>query len=130
MDRYSDSDGMTSVDRWDRVLRALLAEPRRQVVASLIDVPDERRLPLPDAADSGNLSISPQELSIQLRHHHLPVLANAGYVQWADDPFCVQRGRNFEEVEAVVSIIFASTDLLPQELIDGCQTLEAKAHEI
>lgn len=112
------------VDRWDQLYEALAAEHRRMILYSLMDIPKERQLPLPEAARSSNLSIDPDELRIQLQHHHLPKLAEFGYVRWEQDPFCVQRGHAYEEVEAVFSVIVESLDQYPMSLINGCERFE------
>jgi len=124
MGEYYNGEDMTAMDRWDRLLKAMGAEPRRLIAVSLVDVPEERRLPLPNAATSATLAIDPEELAVQLHHHHLPLLEDAGYIKWEDDPFCVQRGPNFEEAEAFVRMVFSAADELPEKLIDGCAKLE------
>lgn len=118
----------SAIDRWNQLHEALADESRRMVIYSLLDVPKERRLPLPEAAQSPNISIDSKSLKIQLEHHHLPKLADAGYIRWERDPFCVQRGPRYEEVEIVFRQIINSLDQLPKTLICGCEILE-KLHE-
>jgi hypothetical protein len=125
MTGHHSGDDVSAPERWDRVLRAMAAEPRRLIVASLSDVPAERRLPLPETAMSPTFDIEPKKLEVQLRHHHLPLLADRGYVRWESDPFCVQRGPRFEEAAAFIEMVFDSADGLPDKLIDGCAELEA-----
>lgn len=120
---WTDVNG-SAIDRWNLLHEALADESRRMVIYSLLDVTQERRLPLPEAAQSPNISISPRELKIQLEHHHLPKLADAGYIRWERDPFCVQRGPQYEEVEIVFKQIIDSLDQLPETLICGCEIFE------
>lgn len=94
------------------------------VIYSLLDVPEERRIPLPEAAMTPNSSWDPERTSTQLQHHHLPKLEDAGYVRWERDPFCVQRGPRFEEVEVLFSIIHDSIHTFPKSLIAGCDIYE------
>lgn len=118
----------SAIDRWNQLHEALADESRRMVIYSLLDVPKERRLPLPEAALSPNISRNSKDLKIQLEHHHLPKLADAGYIRWERDPFCVQRGPRYEEVEIVFKQTIDSLDQLPKTLIRGCEVLE-KLHE-
>lgn len=114
-------------ERWDRVLQTLAAETRRMVLISLLEAPGRRRLPLPAAADSPNLSTDEQRLELRLRHNHLPRLAEAGYVRWESDPFVVRRGPNFDEVEPALQMFLNAVDDFPRTLIDGCHVLEELA---
>lgn len=110
-------------DRWDQLYDVLAAEPRREILRSLTHVPKDRRLPLPDAASSPNQSMDAETLNIELRHHHLPKLADAGYVRWESEPFCVQRGPRFEEPAFVVNTLLDSIDEIPRTLVDNCVVL-------
>ena len=111
-------------DRWDRLYEALSAEPRRMIISSLLDVPEERRLPLPAAAESPNQPTDAETLCVQLRHHHLPLLAEAGYVRWEREPFVVQRGPRFEEPAVFIELVTDSIDELPTPLIDNCKIFQ------
>lgn len=112
------------MDRWDELHRILASQERRMVLYSLLDVPDERRLPLPEAAMAPQTSVDSERLSVQLQHRHLPKMDDAGYVRWEREPFRVQRGPCFEEVQAVFRLIHDSIDRFPRSLIDGCEIYE------
>lgn len=121
----SDSPGEWDwADRWDRVFNVLAAEPRREIIRSLLDEPHERRLPLPEATESPNQSMGTETFTLQLRHHHLPKLADAGYIRWESDPFCVQRGPNFEEPAFFIESVLESKDEIPSSLINNCKILQ------
>lgn len=111
-------------ERWNQLFDALSAEPRREIIKSLIDVPQERRLPLPEAAESPNQSMDSETLEIELRHHHLPKLAEGGYVRWEGEPFCVQRGPNFAEPAFIVENVLESVDEIPQPLVNNCKIIQ------
>jgi hypothetical protein len=117
----SPSNDQDWAERWDRLYEALGAEPRRMIIASLLDEPEGRRLPLPDAAESPNQPVDSETLSIKLRHHHLPLLAEAGYVRWEDEPFVVQRGPRFNEPAFIIKMVTESVDELPIPLIKNCK---------
>lgn len=116
--------GWDWAERWDRAFTVLAAEPRREIIRSLLDVPRERRLPLPEAAESPNQSRGSETFTLQLRHHHLPKLAEAGYIRWESDPFCVQRGPNFEEPAFFIEAVLGSKDEIPVSLIKNCRVLQ------
>lgn len=111
-------------DRWDQLFEVLSAEPRREIIISLRDAPPDERLLLPDAAESPNQSIDSKALAIKLRHQHLPKLADAGYVRWESEPFCVQRGPDFAEAVFIVEKVFESMDEIPDSLLNNCKILQ------
>lgn len=111
-------------DRWDQLLVTLAADPRREIIRSLLSAPRESRLPLPQTAETANQSVDSETLILQLRHQHLPKLANAGFICWTDDPFCVQRGPNFEESAFLIEAILESIDQIPLSLVNNCETIQ------
>jgi hypothetical protein len=123
------SEGQEWASRWDRLYEALSAEPRRMIIASLRDEPEGRRLPLPEAADSPNRPEDAAKLGKQLRHHHLPLLAEAGYVRWEQEPFIVQRGPRFEEPECIIDLVTDSIDELPMSLINNCKIFRDRVND-
>lgn len=121
--------GKSAIDRWDQLHEALASQERRMIIYSLEDVPEERRIPLPEAAMTPGSSQDPEKTAIRLEHNHLPKLAEAGYVRWELDPFCVQRGPHFEEVEMMFNLIHDSIDQFPESLITGCEIYEELYHD-
>lgn len=111
-------------ERWNELFEALSAEPRREIIISLLEEPRERRLPLPEAAESPNQSMDSETLAVHLRHQHLPKLAEAGYVRWESDPLRVQRGPNFDEPAFIVENVLDSMDEIPESLIDNCKIIQ------
>lgn len=112
------------VSRWDRVFTALSAEPRRQIVDELMTVPAGESIPLPDAAANSNASTDPDRLRLGLRHRHLPLLEEAGLVEWETDPFRAYRGRDFEAVSVVLESLYENAERIPDRLVSGCRRLE------
>lgn len=117
-------DDLEWAERWDLLFDALSAEPRREIIKSLLDVPQERRLSLPEAAESPNQSIDAEAFQAELRHHHLPKLAEQGYVRWDRERFCVQRGHNFEELAFIVENVLESVDEVPESLVTNCKIIQ------
>ncbi|WP_340097695.1 DUF7344 domain-containing protein [Salinibaculum salinum] len=118
------SSGESAIERWNKLHQILASQERRMVLYSLMDAPKERRMPLPEAAMPPESSWDPEQIRIHLKHNHLPQLADAGYVRWECDPFCVQRGPHFEEVAVIFNLIHDSIDQFPRSLITGCEIYE------
>lgn len=116
--------GESAIERWDKVYHVLSSQERRMIIYSLIEAPQDRRLPLPDAAMAPGTTTTPEKMSIRLRHAHLPQLADAGYIRWERNPLRVQRGPDFAEVASVFELIHESIDQFPRSLIDGCEIYE------
>ncbi|MFB6183611.1 MAG: hypothetical protein ABEI96_03565 [Haloarculaceae archaeon] len=114
----SESGSRTEI--WDQLYEVLAAQPRRMIIFSLLKEPDERRLPLPDAAQSHDQSTNDENFRLQLCHHHLPKLADAGYVRWERDPFRVERGPHFEEPALVVRQMTDNSIEYPRRLREEC----------
>jgi len=123
------SSGKSAIDRWDQLHEVLASQERRMVIYSLMDAPRERRIPLPEAAMTPESSWDPKRTSLRLQHNHLPKMADAGYVRWERNPFCVQRGPHFEEVEILFNLIHDSIDQFPRSLITGCEIYEELYHD-
>ena len=116
-------------ERWDELFRALAAEPRRQVVISLLEAPPGESVSLPEHAVNPNVPVDPEGTRHALRHKHLPLLADLGFVEWGTDPLVASRGPRFEEAEEVLGSLTDSATRLPDSLIVGCQRLEAARQE-
>ena len=112
------------VERWDAVFRALASEPRRQVIGRLAELPEGSWASLPGAAQSPQVPRDADRLQRVLVHHHLPLLAEDGFVVWEDDPLRAGRGPAFEEIEAVYRAPVERVESLPRRLVMGCETLE------
>ena len=119
-------NGKRVVDGWNRVFEALSAEPRRQLVVALMDRPADQPAPLPERAINPNVPVDVEILRHELYHHHLPMLADGGFVEWRREPFVAFRGPRFEEVAAVFEALHATATALPDSLVVGCQRLEAE----
>lgn len=82
-----------------------------------------RALSLPDAATTPDGRRDPERLRLNLVHHHLPLMAEYGFVQWDRRPLSAERGPAFEEVEAVLGAV-DEYENLPRRLVEGCHFLE------
>jgi hypothetical protein len=119
-------NGKRVIRRWNRVFKALSAEPRRQVVATLLDAPPDGTVALPESAVNPNVPPDPGDLRRDLHHHHLPLLADGGFVEWERDPLVATRGPRFEEAAIVMEVIRGAAGDVPDALVVGCQRLETE----
>jgi len=117
-------NGRRVIEAWDRVFDALSAEPRRQIVVSLLDSQSGRSIPLPESASNPNVPIDPNELRNELHHNHLPKLSEMGFVEWETDPLTASRGPKFDQAAVVFEALQTSSDQIPDALVHGCQRLE------
>lgn len=106
-------------ERWRRIYRTLVAAPRRQMIGSLLEADPDGALSLPEAANLPEYRVDPEQLYHNLVHDHLPMMERAGFIEWTEDPFCVERGPRFEEVAAVILAIDEYEDF-PNHLVSGC----------
>jgi hypothetical protein len=113
-------------ERWNRVFRVLSAEPRRELVSSLLDSRPDEPVSLPAAAKSEHYRDTSRALRIELRHRHLPALADAGYVRWRSAPFEAYRGPEFAEVASVFEAMRTAASAYPDRLVVGCEPLEQR----
>ena len=117
-------NGKRVIQKWDAVFNALSAEPRRQLIVSLLDAPSDRDVSLPESAVNPNVPPDPDTLRMELRHHHLPMLSDFGFVEWDTDPLVASRGPQFAEAAVVFEALHATAADIPESLVVGCQRLE------
>lgn len=118
-------DSIPVAEQWDRVLHLLSQEPRRQIILSLSQRSSDEWVSLPEAAESPHRQESREELSLILRHQHLPKLANGDHVRWRTSPFEVARGERFEDLEIALQSIISGAHDYPDHLVYGCEEMEA-----
>ncbi|QSG02622.1 hypothetical protein [Natranaeroarchaeum sulfidigenes] len=112
------NNGRRVIEKWNDVFSVLDAEPRRQIVTSLLDA--DGSVPLPESAVNPNASPDPKELRLELYHKHLPVLAEHGFIEWEADPFVAERGPRFGEVAIVFEALYTHVESIPDSLVIGC----------
>jgi len=123
-------NGKQVIERWNRVFRATSAEPRRQLVVSLLDHPPREPVLLPESAINPNVPQDPAGLRRELVHHHLPMLEDMEFIAWDTDPFVASRGPRFDEVAVVFDSLHSFANDIPDSLVVGCQRLEEERQAI
>jgi hypothetical protein len=118
------------IERWNRVFEAVSAEPRRQLVVSLLDADPDDSVSLPEGARNPNVPVDARTLRTQLYHVHLPMLDDWGFVGWETDPLRAFRGPRFDEVAVVFDALHSAATTIPDSLVIGCQRLEQERQNI
>jgi hypothetical protein len=123
-------NGKRVIERWDEVFRAVSAEPRRQLIVSLLDADPTGSVPLPESAINPNIPVDLEGLRADLHHTHLPKLADMEFVEWETDPLRARRGPRFNEVAVVFEALHSAATEIPDSLVIGCQRLEEERQNI
>ena len=118
------NNGQHIIEKWNNVFKALSAEPRRQIIVSLLDAPPNQSVSLPEHAMNPDVPANPEKLQQELYHCHLPLLADQGFVNWETEPLVASRGPQFDELAVVLDALHATATDMPDSLVIGCQRLE------
>lgn len=95
----------------DELLKLLADGRRRQLLVALLRADPDAELEIPDDVFDGDS----ESLTIQLRHNHLPKLAEAGVIVWDRDAMRIARGPEFVEIEPLLTLLDDNADDLPGE---------------
>lgn len=113
-------NGERAADSWNDVFDALASQPRRRLLASLLEVAPGESVPLPEGAMAPATPTDAEEMRVELYHRHLPTLAEAGFVDWETDPLVATRGPDFPAVAAVLEALESADVIRPDSLrVDG-----------
>ena len=119
------SNGERAIERWNAVFEATVAEPRRQIVVSLLERTQDQSIPLPESAMNPAVPTDLGMLRQELIHHHLPLLEDLSFIEWRREPFIATRGPRFDEVAVVFESLHRYSTQIPDPLVVGCHRLEA-----
>jgi len=96
------------------VFRALESPYRRQLLVALNKEnpqDDEDRDPLDIVAPEDQ----PDVLETELVHNHLPMLEEAGYIEWDREAHTIRKGPNWDEIGPVIELMNNHREELPDE---------------
>ncbi|WP_336327341.1 hypothetical protein [Halovenus sp. HT40] len=124
------SNGSQVIERWNTVFKALSAEPRRQIIVSLLDTPPDESVPLPESAVNPNVPQDSKSLRRELHHVHLPMLSEMDFVVSKSEPLVASRGPQFDEAATVLETLQTKAADIPDSLVVGCQRLEAERENV
>ncbi|MCO8245584.1 MULTISPECIES: transcriptional regulator [unclassified Haladaptatus] len=99
----------------DTLFDALRSSHRRHILLEILDHnprdEDEFASNLDDPDDTTDGEV--EQLKAELHHRHLPMLADAGYIEWNPDTETIRRGPNFDEVAPLLTLMLNHPDELP-----------------
>lgn len=104
---------LPQVASFDDCLDALAHVQRRKLLVALLDHNPQDDIPF-SVADAEN-DIDPFERLVQMRHRHLPKLADYGFIEWDEDTHEVSKGPNFDEIKPILDLLDAHEDELPPD---------------
>lgn len=95
------------------VFRSLNDHSRRQILEAL-----RKRNPR-QGAEFSTAEFLPNgedrdSVEVQLRHTHLPLLDDAGFIDWNAEMGTITRGPKFEEIEPMLGLMADHQDELPE----------------
>ncbi|GAA0530867.1 ArsR family transcriptional regulator [Halorubrum ejinorense] len=99
-----------------------LANPyRRQLLFALYDAnpQDDDYLDPLDLLVEGETTDDRAATRIELRHAHLPKLADMGFIEWERESGGLSKGPSWEEVVPLLQLIYEHRDELPDEWVSG-----------
>ncbi|WP_458188632.1 DUF7344 domain-containing protein [Haladaptatus sp. NG-WS-4] len=100
----------------DTVLDALANPYRRRLLFALLENNPQDGLDVQRPAEVTESDVDMEQLEIRILHSHLPMLDDAGLIEWNRDTNDVVRGPQFAEIRPFLRSIQKHVDNLPDEL--------------
>jgi hypothetical protein len=99
----------------DTALDALANKYRRRVLVALLEhnpqQDDDPQVPDDVSVESDELD----RLLIQMRHSHLPKLAESGFIEWDQETNRIRKGPQFDDIRPLLELMQAHADELPED---------------
>ena len=94
----------------DSAFEALSNRYRRRLLAALLDHNPESGLDPQAPFESGSVAEDVEAASVTIRHLHLPMLEDEGYVEWDRTAGTVSKGPHWRELEPLLECLEAEMD--------------------
>ncbi|WP_415379679.1 ArsR family transcriptional regulator [Halosimplex sp. TS25] len=98
---------------FDEMVDALADVQRRTLLVALLEHNPQADRPVV-VGDGGTEAIEVKQL-IQMKHVHLPKLAEYGFIDWDEDAHEVAKGPNFDEIRPLLELLDDHADELPAD---------------
>jgi hypothetical protein len=99
----------------DAALDALANKYRRRVLVALLEHnpqdDDDRQIPEGGSLESDELD----QLLLQMRHTHLPKLAESGFIEWDQETNTIRQGPQFTEIRPLLELLQNHANELPDD---------------
>lgn len=97
----------------DTAFRLLANRHQRRLLLWFAEADPDEEAAIP--ADLAFLGDDVEQIESELRHTHLPMLAEAGVLDWDRGADSVRRGPLFDEMQPLLDVLVAHRDRLPDE---------------
>lgn len=101
---------------WDELFDALRDVHRRRVLMALLELDhQDEAVKVPEEVHVGERGL--EDLQLEMIHHHIPLLANAGYVSWNREDHEIQEGETFEDIRPILELLREHRDELSADFV-------------
>ena len=101
----------TGYNSWDTLCECLKAKPRRRILTGLAAKEPMETVHFTEVR--GDESNPETPIHAEYVHHHLPKLADAGYILWDDQTYEISQGPRFAEIEPFLELVQTHSERLP-----------------
>ena len=113
MTPHCSRDSASRVDL-DRVFKALSHATRRRILTALME-DNPRRQPEFETLTFRPEGTDQETIRLELPHHHLPQLHEAGFIDWDRETGRVVRGDDFEAIRPLLELMDDQAEELPDD---------------
>ncbi len=100
-------------DQWERILTALAGRYRRQMLVALLEYNPETDDDIDPYNTVTDSETDAETIKREMVHNHLPKLEALEYIEWDRDSDSIRRGRKWDEIAPLVTLLEDNRDELP-----------------
>lgn len=98
-------------------LRMMASPYRRRLLFTLLDHNPEDEYAIPETmAEETDTQF--EQLVTEMYHNHLPLLENAGVIDWDENEKTIKKGPRFQELVPLLTLVYDHQDELPDGWLD------------